>query len=234
MITANFIHRVFRIKISGTEGTAFTIDVDNREYLVTARHVAESVTTDQEIQLFANGEWESLHAELVGHASGDVDISVLAARVQLTPTNLPMRATSKGVIYGQDVYFLGFPYGYLGRYLFGPSGYPLPFVKRATVSLFDGSQYLLDGHNNSGFSGGPVVFRKPGEQELNVAAVVSGYRYVDEPIYAGTEQTPLSFRYNTGIIVTHQIDAALDLIAVKPIGHSSKGEAYQPKHFTSL
>jgi len=224
MITSNVIHRVFRIKVSGTEGTAFTIDVDDREYLVTAQHVAESVTTDQEIQLFANGGWESLHVELVGHASGDSDICVLAARVQLTPANLPMRATSKGVIYGQDVYFLGFPYGYIGRYLFGSSGYPLPFVKRATVSLFDGSEFLLDGHNNPGFSGGPVVFREPGQQELHVAAVVSGYRYVDEPVYAGTDQLPLSYRYNTGIIVTYAIDAALDLIAAKPIGHSTKGE----------
>jgi len=222
MITANVIHRVFRIKVGDSEGTAFTIDVDDREYLVTAKHIAESVKAEQDIGLFANGGWVKFRVEPVGHASSDSDISVLAARIRLTPGNLPMPATSKGVIYGQDVYFLGFPYGFLGRYSFGPSGYPLPFVKRATVSLLDGSLFLLDGHNNPGFSGGPVVFRKPSEPELNVAAVVSGYRYMDEPIYAGSGPTPLTYRYNTGLVITHAIDAALDLIAATPIGHSTK------------
>jgi S1-C subfamily serine protease len=223
MITANVIHRVFRIRVDGAEGTAFTIEIDNREYLVTAKHVAESVTGEHEIELFSHGGWTNLRVEPVGHAAGDSDISVLAARVQLTAGDLPLPATSIGVIYGQDVYFLGFPYGFLGRYTFEPSGYPLPFVKRATVSMLDGPLFLLDGHNNPGFSGGPVVFRKPGEQELNVAAVVSGFHYVDEPIYSGSGPTPLTYQYNTGIIVTHSIDAALDLIAARPVGCSTEG-----------
>lgn len=78
--------------------------------------------------------------------------------------------------------------------------------------------YLLDGHNNLGFSGGPVVWKDPGAQEWNVAAVISGYRHVDEPVYIGTEATPLTYRHNTGIIVSHGVEAVFDLIALKPIG----------------
>jgi S1-C subfamily serine protease len=222
MITSNVIHRVFRIKVGAAEATAFTIDVDDREYLVTAKHVAESVKSEQDIELFANGRWATYRVEPVGHAAGDMDISVLAARVRLTPGKFPMPATSNGLVYGQDLYFLGFPYGFLGRYLFGPSGYPLPFVKRATVSLLDGSFFFLDGHNNPGFSGGPVVFRTLGEQEFKVAAVVSGYRFVNEPIYAGADKTSFTYQYNTGIIESHAIDSALDLIAATPIGHTTK------------
>jgi S1-C subfamily serine protease len=217
MITANVISRVFRIKVDGAEGTAFAIEVDNREYLVTAKHVAESVTAEQEIELFAHGGWTDLRVEPVGHAPADVDISVLAARVRLTGANLSLPATSAGIVYGQEVYFLGFPYGYPGL-SFDGTGYPLPFVKRATVSMFHGAVFLLDGHNNPGFSGGPVVFRKPGEQQMHVAAVVSGYRYVDEPVYSGPNPTPLTYQYNTGIIVAHGIDAAFELIAAKPVG----------------
>ena len=136
-----------------------------------------------------------------------------------------MPATSKGIIYGQDVYFFGFPYGFLGKHAFGPGGYPLPFVKRATVSLFDGTVYLLDGHNNPGFSGGPVVWKAPGSQEFNVGAVISVYRFVDEPVYADAAPTPLTYRYNTGIIVSHGVEAALDLIAARPIGHPIAGAA---------
>ena len=41
------------------------------------------------------------------------------------------------------------------------SGAKWKFVKRLTVSTLFGKPYLLDGHNNPGFSGGPVVFCPP-------------------------------------------------------------------------
>lgn len=129
-----------------------------------------------------------------------------------------MEPTHKGLTYGQDVYFLGFPYGFLGKYIFGPDGYPLPFVKRATLSLFNGTVFLLDGHNNPGFSGAPVVFTEPQKLEFKVGAVVSGYQYVDEPIYDGPPTSGLTYRYNTGLIVTHAINDALDWIKGNPIG----------------
>ena len=43
MITANVIYRVFRLKVGLETGTAFTIEEEDREYLVTARHVAYSL-----------------------------------------------------------------------------------------------------------------------------------------------------------------------------------------------
>lgn len=218
MITANVVHRIFRIKVGESEGTAFTIDVGDREYLITAKHVVDNISEEQDIQLFSNGKWIDLHVHLVGHASSDVDISVLATRTLLTPANLPMPATSNGVIYGQDVHFLGFPYGYLGKYSFGAQGYPLPFVKRATVSLLDDKLFLLDGHNNPGFSGGPVVFRRPNEHQFSVAAVVSGYRYVDEPIHGSSEAGQLTYQYNTGIVEAYSIDLAFEPITARPIG----------------
>jgi len=136
-----------------------------------------------------------------------------------------MEPTSKGVIYGQDVYFLGFPYGLLGRCAFGPDGFPLPFVKRATVSLFDGAMFLLDGNNNPGFSGGPVVFTEPQSNRYKVAAVISGFQSVPEPVYKGSDQTALTYKYNTGIIVTYTIDGALKLIEENPIGFKLGGVA---------
>lgn len=219
MITSNVIHRVFRIRIDQAEGTAFTIEHDRREYLVTARHIAEPIKADRDIEVFANGAWAPLRVDLVGHSVGEPDVSVLAASRQLTPPGLPLLATSKGLIYGQAVYFLGFPYGYLGRHVFGPNGYPLPFVKQALISLFDGTMYVLDGHNNPGFSGGPVVWKPSGNEEFKVAAVISGYRYVDEPVYVGAGATPFTYRYNTGLIVSHGVEATLDLISARPIGY---------------
>lgn len=222
-MTANVIHRVFRIQWQGVEGTAFTIDVQDRQYLVTARHVVHDLRDASEIGVFSNGFWILLPVRLVGHCCGDIDISVLATSRILTSADLTMEPTSKGVIYGQDVYFLGFPYGLLGRCVFGLDGFPLPFVKRATVSLFDGAMFLLDGNNNPGFSGGPVVFTEPQSNRYKVAAVISGFESVPEPVYKGSDQTALTYQYNTGIIVTHAIDGALGLIEENPIGFDLKG-----------
>lgn len=220
MITANVIHRVFRIRWNGSEGTAFTADIDDRQYLVTARHVLANFDTDGTVDVFSNGRWEPISVELVGHAPEDVDITVLAPSRRLTPANLPMAPLGQGprLTYGQDVYFLGYPHGFLGRYIFGPDGYPMPFVKKATVSLLDGAVFYLDGHNNRGFSGGPVVFQEASSPEFNVAAVVSGYHAVSEPVLHGQDKTGLTISQNTGIIVTHAIVGALHLIERNPIG----------------
>ena len=119
MITANVIHRVFYIKWGTDAGTAFTIDVGGRQYLVTARHVVQGLQAKAEIDLFSNGDWETLPVHLIGHGSKDTDISVLAPSRRLTPADLPMEPMTKGkgLIYGQDVHFLGFPYGSLSRYI---------------------------------------------------------------------------------------------------------------------
>ena len=161
MITSNVIHRVFRIRYGDSEGTGFTVEVAGKEYLVTAKHVVAALDGKETISIFSNGDWSHLEVILVGHSPEDADISVLAAARILTPQGLPMEASAGGLIYGQDVYFLGFPYGYTGSFVLGRGGYPLPFVKKATVSLLDRKKMILDGHNNPGFSGGPVVYTEP-------------------------------------------------------------------------
>lgn len=218
MITANLIHRTFRIRCGDSIGTGFTIDIDGRQYFVTASHVLVNLVQRGEVHIFGKTQWTPVRVQLVGHAPYPIDISVLTPERRLSPPGLPVHASSDGVIYGQEVYFLGFPYHFLGNVMFADEGFPLPFVKRAILSCFDENVYLLDGHNNPGFSGGPVVFGKPGTPPTNIAAVISGYKFVPEPIFEGQAQTELTYRYNTGIIVSYKIEHALSLISANPIG----------------
>jgi len=227
MITSNIIHRVLYIRHDSSSATAFLLDVDERQYIVTARHAVETITDTGIIEIFSKGIWEPNPVRLVGHAASDRDISVLALQRQLVPKDLTLDATSKGVIYGQDAFFLGFPYGILGKFMFGEHGHPLPLVKKATVSLFKTSEvFLLDGHNNPGFSGGPVVFKDHGTNEFKVFAVISGYQSVEESVLAGGQQVyavdkhALVVPSNTGIIVAWAIDFAVDLAKSNPIGVS--------------
>jgi len=220
MITANVIHRVLWLRCGVDIGTAFALDVDSKQYLVTAKHILAGAPSLVNVDVFSNGNWIDLPVTLVGHAATDIDISVLATNRRLTPSELPLEPSSAGAVYGQEVFFLGFPYGIVGKYLLGPQGYPLPLVKRATLSLFHGDVWLLDGHNNPGFSGGPVVFVPLGAKDFKVAGVISGFQAVDEPVLAGGQPTPLVYRYNTGIIVCHMIEHAVGLIKANSIGFS--------------
>lgn len=145
----------------------------------------------------------------------------MAASIQLSPS-FELPATSGGIIWGQDVYFLGYPYGWFGNVGGLNRDFPMPFVKKAILSCMtteaEVQVLFLDGHNNPGFSGGPVVFKEPHKNEYKVASVISGYRYTNEPIFAGDEKFPLGYRYNTGIIVSYGIKHAVELIETNPIG----------------
>lgn len=160
---------------------------------------------------------------LVGHAPGEADISVLALPYRIAGADLTLPPDAVGLMVGQDAFFLGFPFGLFGEIGNANYNYPLPFVKRATVSCFEHNQHglhriFLDGNNNPGFSGGPVVFCPPGTNEFRVAGVISGYRYEDQPIFHGTELLPLSTRHNTGIIFSYGIGYATSLARVNLIG----------------
>ncbi|MCB1065599.1 MAG: trypsin-like peptidase domain-containing protein [Verrucomicrobiae bacterium] len=221
MITANIIYRVFRIKCGNESGTAFAIDVDGRQYLATAKHVLDGYSGSDSVEIYANGGWQDLKTEKVGDAGGDVDVSVLATPNQLTPPRpFPLPPDSDGIVYGQDAFFLGYPYGLMSKFSLGTSegGYPLPLVKRALVSSFEGGVFLLDGHNNPGFSGAPVVFKPQGVGEFKVAGIISGYKSVTAPIFSGADETPFSHQVNTGIIVSYDIKHAVELAKANPIG----------------
>lgn len=208
------------LKYGDATSTGFTIDVDERQYLVTAKHVVADLQGEDQIEVHSNRNWMGLNVQLVGHAPKEIDVSVLAVERLLTPPNLPMEPTFSGVFYGQDAYFLGFPYGWTGTYIQGEGGFPFPFVKRATVSLLDKGKLYLDGHNNPGFSGGPVVFNNPKNRSFKAAAVISSYAAVPEPVLWRGQEADLTYDENTGIIEAFAMTWATDLIADNPIGHA--------------
>ncbi|MET7141426.1 MULTISPECIES: S1 family peptidase [Xanthomonas] len=221
MINSNVLHCVRQVKIGDNVGTLFTIEVQGLQYLVTANHLLEQWESGDYIGIWQGKEWRGMPVELVGtHEAGDV--AVFASSMQLSQ-RLPLEASSKGLIWSQDVFFLGFPYGWRAEVPPELNGkYPLPFVKKAIVSAMvvaDGFETIfLDGLNNPGFSGGPVVFIPPGSNDFQVCSVVTSFRYVAEPVYEGDSEHSLVYRANTGIIESTNIRIILELIKNNPIG----------------
>ncbi|MCY3605322.1 MAG: serine protease [Gammaproteobacteria bacterium] len=231
MLTANVIHRTFLIRHGEDVGTAFAIDRDSRQYLVTARHVTAGISSKDKIYVLHERQWKQVAVEVVGICGGNVDVAVLACSIRLAPP-LPLEASSKGMAFGQRAYFVGFPFGWTAGWEDLNRDFPVPFVKTGFLGALVGgseSRLYLDGHGNRGFSGGPVVF-VPQEQpggSLRVAGIVSHYPtplltpLVDklgDPIHDENQQPIGYFNENPGIVVAYEIRHATDLIDTNPIG----------------
>ena len=231
MITSNVIQRTFHIRYGDTAGTAFAIDRGSRQYLVTARHVVKDITSANSIEILHERQWKTLSVEVGGIGADAIDVSVLACPIRLTPPH-PLLASNAGLAYSQQVYFLGFPFGWhsgmenLNREL------PVPFVKAGIVSAMitgPASRIYIDAHGNRRFSGGPVVFAPNGKSvgELRVAGIVSEApkprleTVVDKagrPL-VGDDGKPMAyFPENQGLVMAFDIRHATDLIDANPVG----------------
>jgi hypothetical protein len=216
MILLKVLHRTFFIKCV-QYGTAFTMDVDGIEYLVTAKHLLDASARKFELEIFHDKKWLRDSVTVVGHGVGEIDISVLRTNSRLTPPGFDVTLSMGDLALGQDVYFLGFPYkmwGDVGSFM---GGLPLPFAKKGALSSlsFETPQVLyVDAINNEGFSGGPLFFYPIGKpNELRIAGIVSKFRVEHEAVLdEHGDPTKMTVPYNTGFLVAYGIKHALELV----------------------
>ena len=220
-VTANILQRTFHVRCGSSHGTCFTVDVDNKRYLVTAKHIVHSISGRGEVAIFHDARWKSVAVYLVGHGNGKVDVSVLAPQVLFGATH-QLLTTTRGLQLAEDVYFLGYPFG-MGFDMGGQNArFPLPLVKKGVVSALDmgNGLILLDGHNNPGFSGGPVVRSsiRQGNKQV-VIGVVTGYRSSRQSVLDNVgKKGPYTYNMNTGIVTVCDIRHVNSLIVGNPIG----------------
>jgi hypothetical protein len=248
-VTNNILFRVVMVKSQFGQGTMFSIDVDQREYWITAKHVltgaqhppygsvvGKSVILKVLDPKTPDIKWISRTFSVIDPGA-DIDIVALAPKSLLLDSPLPNPvADSTGAPVGGDCEFLGFPFGAAWQASFANGRMlQMPFIKHCTLSgriAKPQDVWVLDGINNEGFSGGPVViFTGPAQQIL---AVVSGYRYEPTPVipippdpqHLETQNNPHRsgeppkemVNLNSGFIVAFDIHYAVEAIKKNPIG----------------
>lgn len=222
MITANVFHRVFFIK-AADYGTAFAVDHNDRQYLVTAKHLLDA-EVPRTIKFFRNRRWVDVEVEIVGLGAGEVDVAVFRASEILCAKELALDPSSRDVVVSQDVFFVGYPYKMWTDAGNALNGKPCPFVKKGILaSSFVGddgiSRLYVDALNNPGFSGGPIVFQPPGRSEFKVAGIVSKFKIDFEKVLdLDGHCTGQTVAYNTGFLVGYDISKAIDIIERNPKG----------------
>jgi hypothetical protein len=223
VISQETFRRVFHIRIGNVQGTAFTFEVEGRQYFATAKHLLGKLTDVEAVEFRLAGQWHLSPVKVVGLADGVVDVCVFA-------TDQPALARRDWVadptryFVSQEVYFLGYPFG-LGEPAEGDT-LPNAFVKKGIVAAMQalpgGHRRLwVDGINNKGFSGGPIVVQTPHvlKDDSHVIGIISGYKnYRLEVEAEGQPPTGLFVRENTGLIEGFGIEHAVGLARANPIG----------------
>jgi len=144
-----------------------------------------------------------------------MDVSVLAP-TQLFGAPHELLLSTENMTLSEDVYFVGFPFGLTIDDRNLNAGFSIPLVKKGIISAFHDRLVLLDGHNNPGFSGAPVV---RGTNVNQIVGVVSGYRNDRQPVRDRTGNSgPYTYDSNTGIVHAYDSKLIRDLITVSPIG----------------
>jgi hypothetical protein len=218
MINTNLLEKVFRLKNGNHTGSGFTLyDKNDNEFIITAKHMVDSLGNNGIIGIFHNNNWKNISVQIYRHGNPIIDVAVIKTNIRLISNPNPINYGTAGLAIGQDTYFLGFPYGIIsdpGNQL--NLKFPMPFVKKAICSLVSFDQGIttifLDGHNNPGFSGGPVCFKN--EDNFNIAAVISGYRLNNPLNVTDRNGGDSGFQYqeNSGIIISYGIKHAFEII----------------------
>lgn len=127
-VPVNPLSRVLMIKAGDALGTAFTIEVDGRQYLITARHVVAALKPHDTVQYSRNDKWCPLDVNILRYDDKkNIDVAVLVPPYQLTES-FTFQPTMQGVRFGQDVYLLGFPYSLYTIGAPNAAGFPLPYI----------------------------------------------------------------------------------------------------------
>lgn len=102
-IRTNTLASVFFVK-AAQYGTAFTIDVEGTEYLVTARHLFDLQTATHQVALYRNNAWSTFTPTAIVFSRSEADIAVLRLHERLTPGHLQISASIAHFALGQDVF----------------------------------------------------------------------------------------------------------------------------------
>jgi hypothetical protein len=215
LITFGITSRVFRIAVDGKSGSSYTVECEKSEsqFLVSAHHIFEGCLDVNSINIFQDNVWKKINVEIV-YASKGLDTIVFRlpfdisrrSNIIVSENNIPLASTC---------YFLGFPFGLFNDGSIHSNGFPLPFIKSAIISGMmahgSGTVIYLDGHNNKGFSGGPVIAYPNGlEKEPQIIGTVSGY--INEPTVDNNANEMELSHANAGIVKCFGLSDILDKV----------------------
>lgn len=216
-LNEDIFRQVYLVQYEQTYGSSFIIDIDKKEFLITAAHLFPNISNNSELEItiYDENKSEINKIRLYKHSDPSIDIAVVVLQKPIKKMN-PL-ITGGSIEIGQNLLFLGYPI--LNGQLFAtqdPAFGIRALVKKAMLSgVIKKNNYylmLLDGHNNSGFSGGPVIGYDKKTDKNIIIGVISGYVCETKKVYNDNKSPTLNYDDNSGIILSYSIDLAYQII----------------------
>jgi S1-C subfamily serine protease len=209
--------RTIFIKAGNMTGSAFSVAYEGKIYLVTAKHVVAGLPVrDAVIQIREAGTWKDYQTVRTIFPSSDaVDIAVFETNEKAKQSfRIVTWSSNDNIALGDRVWFFGYPWGIESHFVGGKIA---PFVKCGTLSAIDlaDSQSIVlyvDGFNNPGFSGGPIVEWDQSKRVYRIMGVVKGYREDSAKIVVNGQHVDTNLMVNSGILVGYSIEHAMKAI----------------------
>lgn len=218
-VPTEILQRTRLIRVGNSTGTAFSVDYKGKIYLVTARHVAAGLpATKAVLQMWNANKWEDVRTvKTLLPPVAAVDIDVFETEETISqPFSIPMTTGSEGPTMGQQVWFLGYPFGDTAL-TSRRDNEMLPFIKKGTMSAISGSDdggvvMYIDGFNNPGFSGGPIVIWEFNRRAYRILGVVQGYRSESAKVMVNGQPVDTNILVNSGILIGYGVKHVIDAI----------------------
>jgi hypothetical protein len=225
-VPGEILNRTLFIRAGGTGtdcapcGTGFVIDYQGKAYLVTARHVVAGLpTVNATIQVMKAGNWVDYHTvKTLFPPSPDADVAVFETSEKVPPYEISTVGKDKdeGVTMGQQIWFLGYPGGLGSHWSNGDA----PFIKKGVMSAIDARNpdtmvLYIDGFNNPGFSGGPIIYWDFKKHAYKILGVVSAYREEAAKVRINGKEVDTQLLVNSGILIGYPVENAIKAIEGK-------------------
>jgi hypothetical protein len=189
-------------------------------YLVTARHVVSGLPKENAtIQIRQENQWRNYRTvKTIFPSSSDVDIAIFETEEKIAKPYWVTISDTGGPTMGQQVWFLGYPWGITSHIKPKDGGeIIIPFIKRGTMSAIDATNpdavvFYIDGFNNPGFSGGPIICWEFSKHEYEIIGVVKGYKEDSAKVIVNGQHVDTNLLVNSGILVGYSISHAMDAI----------------------
>ena len=171
--TYEVINRVYPVmkpnKLKEILGTAFTIREKEKEFLITAYHVAKhAIYVEENIDkvslIIGSGASGIRISEKLIHTDEEQDITVCEAPKWMHRSQLPLTSIPEMAL-GQEVMWMGYPKGFSGGLWLPDTKSPIGIVGKGVIGALypppkiQNKGFLIEGVVNPGYSGGPVVYK---------------------------------------------------------------------------
>ena len=193
--------------------TCFKIFHGSKQYFVTAAHLFKPNDKSGDIvpvRLLISGNLKDFDARVYFHKKRNIDVALIKLPDDV-PQGKGISLDSIHLSFGSPVFFYGYPLSNLGTQT---PEIKFPIIKSAILSgvvkYGNVDVLVLDGHNNRGFSGGPVVAYDTGTKKTHLVGLVSGYLF--EPRGVQIKEERFSFDENSGIILCYGTSYIQDIL----------------------